>query len=53
MSRKLSIEYPGATYCLMNRGDQRGNIFMGDGDRQEFLSKEGGGVGKTQWQGHA
>ena len=29
MSRKLRIEYPGAMYHVMNRGDQREDIFRG------------------------
>ena len=38
MSRKLRIEYPGALYHVMNRGDQREDFFRDDEDRQEFLS---------------
>jgi hypothetical protein len=38
MSRKLRIEYPGAIYHVMNRGDQREDIFRDDQDRQKFLS---------------
>jgi hypothetical protein len=30
MSRKLRIEYPGAMYHAMNRGDQREDIFKDD-----------------------
>ena len=30
MSRKLRIEYPGAMYHVMNRGDQREDIFRDD-----------------------
>jgi putative transposase len=37
MSRKLRIEYPGAMYHVMNRGDQREGIFRDDDDREEFL----------------
>jgi hypothetical protein len=33
MSRKLRIEYPGAIYHVMNRGDQREDIF-----RDELLA---------------
>jgi len=42
MSRKLRIEYPAAIYHVMNRGDQREDIFRDDEDRQEFLSTLGG-----------
>jgi hypothetical protein len=38
MSRKLRIEYPGAIYHVMNRGDQREDIIRDDQDRQKFLS---------------
>ena len=38
MSRKLRIEYPGAMYHVMNRGDQREDIFRDDQDRQKFVS---------------
>jgi hypothetical protein len=38
---KLRIEYPGAMYHVMNRGDQREDIFRDDEDRQKFLSTLG------------
>jgi hypothetical protein len=50
MSRKLRIEYPGAMYHVMNRGDQREDIFRDDEDRQRFLSTLGEACGKTEWQ---
>jgi hypothetical protein len=53
MSRKLRIEYPGAMYRVMNRGDQREDIFKADEDRQSFLSTLGEACGKTDWQVHA
>jgi hypothetical protein len=37
MARKLRVEYPGAIYHLMNRGDRREPIFKDDEDRQRFL----------------
>ena len=37
MSRKLRIEYPGAMYHVMNRGDQREDIFRDDEDRQKSI----------------
>ena len=33
MSRKLGIQYPGAIYHVMNRGDRREAIFQDDEDR--------------------
>ena len=53
MSPKLRIEYPGAMYHVMNRGDQREDIFRDDEDRQRFLSTLGEACGKTEWQVHA
>jgi hypothetical protein len=37
MPRALRIEYPGAIYHVMNRGDRREPIFQDDLDRQRFL----------------
>jgi hypothetical protein len=42
MPRKLRIEYPGAMYHLMSRGDRRERIFLDDVDRQDFLMEKGG-----------
>src|ERR1039458_3745263 len=53
MSRKLRIEYPGAMYHVMNRGDQREDIFRDEQDRQKFLSTLGEACAKTEWQVHA
>ena len=50
MSRKLRIEYPGAMYHVMNRGDQREDIFRDDQDRQKFLTTLGEACVKTEWQ---
>ncbi|MBI4529706.1 MAG: transposase [Deltaproteobacteria bacterium] len=37
MARPLRIEYPGAFYHVMNRGQSRRSIFMEDKGRQSFL----------------
>jgi hypothetical protein len=50
MSRNLRIEYPGAMYHVMNRGDQREDIFRDDQDRQKFLTTLGEACVKTEWQ---
>jgi REP element-mobilizing transposase RayT len=50
MPRKLRIQYPGAMYHVMNRGDQREAIFRDDDDRQKFLSTLGEACQKTEWQ---
>jgi len=53
MARKLRVEYPGAIYHVMNRGDRREPIFRVDADRQLFLATLGECCGKTDWQVHA
>jgi hypothetical protein len=50
MSRKLRIEYPGAMYHVMNRGDQREDIFKDDEDRQRLLRTLTEACEKTGWQ---
>src|SRR5439155_20539502 len=37
MPRKLRIQYPGAMYHVMSRGDRREKIFLDDIDRQDFI----------------
>ena len=51
MARKLRVEYPGAIYHLMNRGDRREPIFRDDEDRECFLATLGQACAKTGWQG--
>jgi putative transposase len=53
MARKLRVEYPGAIYHVMNRGDRREPIFRGDADRQRFIATLGEACAKTDWQVHA
>ena len=53
MARKLKIEYPGAIYHAMNRGDRREPIFGDDTDRRGFLATLGECCTKTGWQVHA
>ena len=38
MARPLRIEYPGAYYHVMNRGNRREDIFLTDKDRKVFLA---------------
>ena len=45
--RKLRIEYPGAMYHVMNRGDRREDIFHDDEDRKRFLATLGEACRKT------
>jgi REP element-mobilizing transposase RayT len=53
MARKLRLEYPGAIYHVMNRGDRREPIFRNDTDRIRFLETLGEACTKTDWQVHA
>src|ERR1700722_436858 len=53
MARKLRVEYPGAIYHVMNRGDRREPIFRTDQDRKLFLDTLGESCQKTGWQVHA
>ena len=53
MARKLRVEYPGAVYHVMNRGDRRKPIFKDDADRQRFVATLDKACAKTGWQVHA
>ena len=53
MARKLRVEYPGAIYHVMNRGDRQEPIFQDDSDRQLFLDTLEEACRKTDWQVHA
>jgi REP element-mobilizing transposase RayT len=47
------MEYDGAIYHVLNRGDRREAIFRDDDDREAFLSTLGQACAKTGWQVHA
>ena len=53
MARKVRVQYPGAIYHVMNRGDHREAIFRSHKDRESFLKTLGEACGKTDWQVHA
>ena len=53
MARKLRLQYPGAIYHVMNRGDQREPLFKDDADRKRFWETLGEAGVKTAWQVHA
>ena len=53
MARKIRVEYPGAVYHVMNRGDRREPIFKDDADRERFVETLGEVCAKTGWQVHA
>ena len=53
MARKLRVQYPGAIYHVMNRGDRREAIFTDQEDPKLFLETLGQACEKTCWQVHA
>src|SRR5688572_8757811 len=53
MPRKLRVEYAGAIYHVMNRGDRREAIFLCDEDRELFVETLAEACRKTGWQVHA
>jgi len=53
MARSLRIEYAGAVYHAMARGNQGGLIFQDDADRRCFLETLGEACQKTGWRIHA
>jgi hypothetical protein len=53
MPRSIRIEYPGAFYHVMARGNRRGRIFKDDHDRRFFLKTLGEACEMTGWQVHA
>ena len=53
MPRKLRVEYPGAIYHVMSRANGKGDIFLTDVDRQDFLKTLAEACQKTGFQVHA
>src|ERR1043165_8088404 len=53
MARRLRVQYAGAIYHLINRGDRREAIFKDEQDRKCFLETFSEACGKTNWQVHA
>jgi len=53
MPRQVRIQYPGAMYHVMSRGNRRQDIFLDDVDRQDFLKTLAEACQKTGWQVHA
>ena len=53
MPRPLRVEYAGACYHVMSRGDRREDIFVDEIDRKKFLGLLGRACLKTGWQVHA
>jgi len=53
MARKLRVQYEGAIFHVMNRGDHREDIFRTEKDRELFLETLGQTCAKTDWQIHS
>lgn len=53
MPRQPRVEYPGAIYHLMSRGDRGESIFLGDVDRQDFIKTLAEACQKTAFEVHA
>ena len=53
MPRTPRIQYPGAIYHVMARGNRRENIVLGDDDRWMFLHTLGEMAGRTSILIHA
>ena len=53
MPRKLRVEYAGAIYHVMSRGDRREDIYLDDVDRQDYLKTLAEAGQKTGFQVHA
>ena len=50
MARQVRIEYPGAVYHCVARGNCRDEIISGDGDREAFVALLEELVGQTGWR---
>jgi len=53
MPRKARVQFAGALYHLLDRGDRREAIFRDDVDRAEFLRTLGEVCRRTGWRVHA
>src|SRR5437764_913150 len=52
MPRQVRIQYPGAIYHVMARGDHREAIYADSEDRSMFLDALGEACGRTGWLVH-
>jgi REP element-mobilizing transposase RayT len=53
MARQLRLEYPGAVYHIMSRGNARQDIFRSDEDRFQFLDLLANVTVRCSWLCHA
>ena len=50
MPRKARVEFPGAIYHLLDRGDRQEAIFREDADREMFLAALGQLCARYGWR---
>ena len=53
MARQPRIQFSGAFYHVMARGDRREDIFLDANDREDFLATLGRACTRTGWRVHA
>jgi len=53
MPRALRVQYPGAIYHVLDRGDRQENILVNDVDRHDLLQTLTEACEKSGWQVHA
>ena len=53
MPRKLRLEYPGACYHVINRGNYRAHLFQAEGAKAAFEACLFEACAKSQWVLHA
>ena len=53
MDRKARVEFEGAVYHVLDRGDRREPIVNDDADRVRFLETLGEVCARTGWRVHA
>lgn len=53
MPRALRIQYPGARYHVINRGNYKSDIFAGEGEQHAFLKALFEAVKRHEWKLHA
>ena len=53
MARKARVQFEGAVYHVMERGDRRESIFRDDEDRKRFIDTLGESCTRTGWRVHA
>ncbi len=52
MPRQMRVQYPGAIYHAMSRGDRREAIFLDQEDRMSFIQTLGEASETTSWHVH-